>query len=195
MQYEEITTNGAERSGGQAHQERKSRFRSSNGVSKDVEIRGAIALIHEALGVLGSGWGCICGSWGGNHRGLNFSVLVPFVEGGYVNHLQLTVIGVGQGQSAQETREHRSFGGVGTSSAGQSGVVGAGSTNGSIVEAGSQRRDEIDAQLLSHCLVLLVHGCLQRQKAIAVGIATDAHVYAVAKNRVPVRNAGWIWRS
>jgi hypothetical protein len=69
----------------------------SNLVSKNVQIGCAIALIHEALGVLGSRRRGIRISRLSYYRRLDFSVLVPFVEGGDVNHLQLTGVRIRQG--------------------------------------------------------------------------------------------------
>jgi hypothetical protein len=98
--------------------------------SKNVQIGSAIALIHEALGALRS-----CGRGIGSRRSsgdrrLNLSILVPFVEGGDVDHLQLAVVGVRQGQvrgvrrtcannPLQEIRKHGAFGGSRAGSAGQ----------------------------------------------------------------------------
>src|ERR1700674_1664619 len=94
-----------------------------NLVSKNVQIGCAVTLIDEALGVLGSRERSIRGSGSRHDPRLNLSVLVPFVEGGDVNHLQLTVIRIRQGQVLQETRKHGSFIRIRAGPASQSRVV------------------------------------------------------------------------
>src|SRR5450631_3563465 len=139
-----------------------------NLVSKNVQIGCAVTLIDEALDVLGSRGRSIRSSRSSHDRRLNLSVLVPFVEGGDVNHLQLTVVRIRQGQVLQETRKHRSFGRIRASPASQSRVVRTGSTNGSVIESRHDGGNEIDPQLLCHLLVLLVHSCLESEKAVVI---------------------------
>lgn len=110
----------------------------SNPASNDVQISGTVTLIHKALRELRSGGRGIGSSRIRHDRGLQLSVLMPFVERAYVNHLVSRVVGIRESQVVEEIHEHGSLGRIRAGPAGQGRIVGTGLAYGSVVESRSK---------------------------------------------------------
>jgi hypothetical protein len=79
---------------------RESSRRSCDLASKDIQISGAVPLIQQALGVLRARRRRVGGSRSGNDRRFDLTILMPFVERSYVNHLETSIAGTGSTYSA-----------------------------------------------------------------------------------------------